>query len=75
MTEYIYTSENEVFLPWDIWVITFGTDEEIDLHQTDGGDVVLKELLYQKWLRDQKIVSLSTVVDGETIQTMNWYWD
>jgi hypothetical protein len=75
MTEYIYTSENEVFLPWDIWVITFGTDEEIDLHQTDGGDVVLKELLYQKWLRDQKIVSMSTVVDGETIQTMNWYWD
>lgn len=75
MTEYIYTSENEIFLPWDIWVITFGTDEEIDLHQTDGGDVVLKELLYQKWLRDQKIVSMSTVVDGETIQTMNWYWD
>jgi hypothetical protein len=75
MTEYIYTSENEVFLPWDIWVITFGTDEEINLHQTNGGDVVLKELLYQKWLRDQKIVSMSTVVDGETIQTMNWYWD
>jgi hypothetical protein len=75
MTEHIYTSENEVFLPWDIWVITFGTDEEINLHQTNGGDVVLKELLYQKWLRDQKIVSMSTVVDGETIQTMNWYWD
>ena len=75
MTEYIYTSENEVFLPWDIWVITFGTDEEIDLHQTNDSDPELKELLYQKWLRDQKIVSMSTVVDGETIQTMNWYWD
>jgi len=75
MTEYIYTSENEVFLPWDIWVITFGTDEEIDLHQTNDSDPELKELLYQKWLRDQKIVSMSTVVDGETIQTMDWSWD
>lgn len=75
MTENIYISENEVFLPWDIWVLTFGTDEEIELHQTTDGDPELKELLYQKWLRDQKIISMSTIVDGETIQTMNWSWD
>lgn len=75
MTEYIYISQNKVFLPWDIWVLTFGTDEEIELHRDTDGDPELKELLYQKWLKDQKIVSMSKVVDGDVVETINWSWD
>lgn len=71
-TEYIYESKRDAFLSWDIWVITFGTDEEIDLHQNPHGNVEDKEALYQKWIKDQQIISLVTKTDGVIVQTMEW---
>jgi hypothetical protein len=71
-TEHIYESTRDAFLAWDIWVITFGTDEEIDLHQNPNGNAEDKEVLYQKWIKDQQIISLVTTVDGVIVQTMEW---
>jgi hypothetical protein len=71
-TEHIYESKRDAFLSWDIWVINFGTDEEIDLHQNSNGSVEDKEVLYQKWIKDQQIISLVTTVDGVIVQTMEW---
>ena len=71
-TEHIYESKKDAFLSWDAWVITFGTDDEIDLHQNSNGSVEDKETLYQKWIKDQQIISLVTTVDGVIVQTMEW---
>lgn len=70
--EYIYESKRDIFLSWDIWVITFGTEEEIDLHQNPNNNTEDKELLYQKWIKDQQIVKLTEKSDGVIVQTMEW---
>lgn len=70
--EYIYESKRDIFLSWDVWVITFGTDEEIDLHQNPNSNIEDKELLYQKWIKDQQIVKLTEKSDGAIVQTMEW---
>jgi hypothetical protein len=75
MIKYIYKSNKEAFLSWDIWVSTFGSLEEIDLHHSLDGDPEAKEKLYQKWLKDQDIIQLITEVDDVVTQTMNWNWD
>ena len=75
MTKYIYKSNREAFLSWDIWVHTFGSLEEIDLHHSLDGDPEAKEKLYQKWLKDQDIIQRTTEVDGVVTQTMYWNWD
>ena len=75
MTKYIYKSNREAFLSWDIWVHTFGSLEEIDLHHSLDGDPEAKEKLYQKWLKDQDIIQRTTEVDGEITQTIEWNWD
>ena len=71
-TKHSYESTRDAFLAWNIWVITFGTEEEIDLHQNPNGNAEDKEILYQKWIKDQQIISLVTTIDGVIVQTMEW---
>lgn len=69
---YIYESKRDTFLSWDQWVITFGTDEELDLYENPNSSAEDKELLYQKWIKDQQIVKLTEKSDGVVVQTMSW---
>ena len=73
--EHIYESARETFLPWHVWIATFGTETEIDLHDSLIGDPEAKEKLYQKWLEDQLIIKQITKVDGQVTQTIEWVWD
>ena len=74
-TKHIYESARETFLPWNVWIVTFGTKSEIELHDSLIGDPVAKEELYQKWLADQLITKHITKVDGQVTQTIQWVWN
>jgi len=75
MEEHIYTSVNETFIPWHLWVFSHGTEEDIALHESLTASDADKKDLYERWLADQKIATYIKKVDGVITQEQAWYWD
>jgi len=76
--EHIYTSSNNTFLPWHIWVYTHGTERDIEIHSSlslTEEETQEKEMLYMRWLEDQKIIKYERVTDGITDHLQEWIWD
>jgi len=73
MSEHVYTSANETFLPWNEWVNEFGSIEDKLTHLSEGFSDEKKEL-YERWLEDQKITSYKHIVSDSVVQEEYWTW-